>query len=245
MTYQQPVLPLLLLLALAVGVIPRRTSRGLHRLSVLAGLALFLWTWPPVAWLFSGSLEWWYHHGSFSREPGAIVVLGGTMEAREVGIDHRLARDTFVRCAYAAWLHRKWRRVPILVTGSVGIPGDATITNRMRTQLVADGVPEEMIWAEPRSTSTSENAVNSAKLLHEKGIRSVALVTEGIHMLRAEASFRKQGFEVQPAPCAFRATSTFGSNIGHWAPGARAIRDNEEALHEWVGMAYYWARGYI
>jgi uncharacterized SAM-binding protein YcdF (DUF218 family) len=236
MTYLQPVLPLLLLLSLTIGLLHRRTSRRLHLLSVFATLGLFLWAWPPVAWLFAGSLEWWYRPASFAGKPEAFVVLSGYVEGSETGVDHRLGRDTLVRCAYAAWLHRKWRWVPVVVTGN------RLITNLMRVQLAAQGVPEEMIWTEPQSTSTAENAIYSARLLREKNIRRIALVTEGFHMLRAEACFRKQGFEVQPAPCAFR-TLTFGESVSDWIPGAGAIRSNEEVAHEWVGMAYYWLRG--
>ena len=237
MTYLQPALPLLLLFSLAVGLI-RRRNRGLHILSVFASLGLLLWAWPPVAWLVTGSLEWWYRPGALAGEPQAIVVLSGGVEARETGLERRLARNSAVRCGYAGWLYRRWRQVPIVVSG------DRLTTSLMRAQLVADGVPEEMIWTEAQSTSTTEHAVQSAKLLHKKSVRRIALVTEGYHMPRSEACFRKQGFEVQPAPCAFR-TSSFGDTLEDWVPGTTAIRQNEQALHEWIGLAYYWLRGYI
>ena len=234
MTYLQVVLPLLLLVSLAA------IYRGHRALSILTSLGLLLWAWPPIAWLLSGSLEWWYRPDAPAQEPQAIVVLSGTIEGREPGLDHRLARDSAVRAGYAGWLHqRKWPRAPILVTGN-----DQT-TKYIQVQLARDGVPEELIWVEAESASTADNAYNCARLLREKGIHRIALVTEAYHMLRAEASFRKHGgLEVLPAPCGFR-TATFAEDMEDWVPNTTAIRKNEQAAHEWVGLAYYWLRSYI
>lgn len=238
MTYTQPVLPLLLLFSLAMHLMSAR-SRRRYLLSILASLALFLWAWPPVAWLLTGSLEWRYRPGVSGREPEAIVVLSGYVEGNEPGLGSRLGRDSAVRCGYASWLHRrKWSRTPIIVTG------DDRVTSLMRDQLVADGVPPELIWREGQSSSTFESALHTARLLREKSIRRIALVTEAFHMPRAEASFRKQGVEVDVAPCGFR-TPSFGGNLEDWIPGSGAIRGNDEMIHEFVGMGYYWLRGYI
>jgi uncharacterized SAM-binding protein YcdF (DUF218 family) len=239
MTYLQPVFPLLLLTSLAVCILPRRTSRGRRILPVLISLGLVLWAWPPTAWLLSGSLEWWYRPDVFSAEPQVIVVLSGSVEGRELGLDHRLGRDSAVRSGYASWLHhRKWRDIPILVTGN------RNSTKYIRAQLMTDGISQEMIWVEPQSASTADHAFYCARLLREKRIHKIALVTEAYHMLRSEACFRKQGFEVLPAPCAFR-SATFGDAIDDWVPNTSAVRSNEHVAHEWVGLAYYWLRGYI
>jgi uncharacterized SAM-binding protein YcdF (DUF218 family) len=239
MTYLQPLLPLLLLFSLTVSLM-RRHHPGLRNLSVLASLGLFVWAWPPSACLISGSLEWWYRPGpsAVGEEPQAIVVLSGGVEDPEPGVENRLARNSAVRCGYAGRLHRKWPKALIVVSG------DRATTALMRAQLAADGVPQEMIWTESQSSSTAEHALRCAELLHGKSVRRIALVTEAYHMPRSEACFRKQGFQVQPAPCAFR-TALFRGSIGDWVPGAAAIRQNEQAFHEWIGLAYYWLRGYI
>jgi uncharacterized SAM-binding protein YcdF (DUF218 family) len=237
MTYLQPFLPLLLLFSLAVSLM-RRHHPGRRNLSVLASLALFVWAWPPAAWLISGSLEWWYLPGTIGDDPQAIVVLSGGVEDPEPGVEHRLARNGAVRCGYAIWLYHKWPTAPIIASG------DRATTTLMRAQLIRGGVPEAMIWIESQSSSTAGHALQCAEMLHAKSIRRIALVTEAYHMPRSEACFRKQGFQVQPAPCAFR-TTLFRGSVADWIPGAAAIRQNEQAFHEWIGLAYYWLRGYI
>jgi uncharacterized SAM-binding protein YcdF (DUF218 family) len=237
MTYLQPLLPLLLLFSFVINLI-RGHHRRLDKLAILASLGLLLWAWPPSAWLTSGSLEWWYRPGAVGDEPQAIVVLSGGVEDPEPGVEHRLARNSAVRCGYAGWLHRRWPNTPIMVSG------DRATTGLMRAQLIAGGVPDAMIWIDSQSSSTAEHALRCAELLHGKSIRRIALVTEAYHMPRSEACFRKQGFAVHPAPCAFR-TARFRGWLGDWVPGAAAIRQNEQALHEWIGLAYYWFRGYI
>jgi uncharacterized SAM-binding protein YcdF (DUF218 family) len=238
MTYLQPILPLLLVLSLVLHLVRKRSSRRLHWFSLFSSVSLFLWAWPPAAWLLAGTLEWWYPPEAALKDPEAIVVLSGSIEGREVGLEHRLTHGSATRCAFGAWLHLRRYRVPVVITG------DQRITSLMRAQMIAHGVPEQMIWQEPQSSSTSDHAVNCAKLLTQKGIRRIALVTEAYHMLRSEASFRKQGLDVQPAPCGFR-TSDFGDTVSDWIPGSRAIRSNEEIAHEWVGLAYYWVRGRV
>jgi uncharacterized SAM-binding protein YcdF (DUF218 family) len=114
----------------------------------------------------------------------------------------------------------------------------------MRDSLRLEGVPDSMIWSEEKSHSTYQNALYSAQILREKGIHRIVLVTEAYHMLRAEKSFRKQGLEVVPAACGYRA---YGSRvyIDRLLPGWEPIAWNEDSLHEGVGLIWYWLHGWI
>ncbi len=60
-----------------------------------------------------------------------------------------------------------------------------------------------MIWIENGSRSTHENAMYGAEILRQHGISRIALVIDARSMARAEASFRKQGMTVVPAPFRF------------------------------------------
>src|SRR5207248_2407782 len=106
-------------------------------------------------------------------------------------------QETYERCEFAGWLYKNRQPLPVLASaGQAAIP--------MHELLRRAGVPEDMIWIEERSRSTHENAVYGAEILRQHGIHSIALVVEAQSMLRAEASFRKLGFEVLPAPSDFR-----------------------------------------
>ena len=124
--------------------------------------------------------------------------------------------------------------MPVVTSG--GRQGDRVMAEIMRDALVEEGVPREKIWLEGDSDSTQENAAFSAKLLLPRGIRRIVLVTEAYHMLRAERDFRREGFEVDPSPCAYRSAEFDRRWVG-WIPNARAITINENTLHEWLALA--------
>ena len=242
MTYLRPVLPFLLLLIL-LGF-SRSSSRFWRRTGILAGIALFLWAWPPFAWLLTGTLEWRYPATAFpAGEAEAIVVLsGGSYQGHPAHAKPLVALDTYLRCQHAAWLYNHWRKLPVVATG--GGWSDAAVSTIMRPVLENAGVPPAMISTEEQSTSTYENAYFTAALLRQRGLQKIALVTEAYHMLRSEQSFRKQGLDVLPAPSNYRAVP-FRFTLGNLLPSAKAILTNDDALHEWIGLLWYKASGKV
>ena len=212
---------------------------------MLAGvIGLFLLSWPPAAWLLSCALEGRYAPRAFPvGEADAIVVLSGNVQPPLPERPVPLAdRDTYERCHYAAWLYHNWRKLPVLACGGVGSHGGEAFSVTMRRLLDAEGVPASQIWIEDESRSTHENAVDAAALLRQKGISRVAVVTEACHMPRAASCFRKQGLHVVPAPCCF---FRLHPDWQQFVPGWRAIAQNELALHEIAGLAWYRMRGWI
>jgi uncharacterized SAM-binding protein YcdF (DUF218 family) len=87
----------------------------------------------------------------------------------------------------------------------------------MRDFLVDLGVSRTNILTEVRSTSTYENAVECARMLKERHITRLVLVTEANHMRRATARFAKCGVTVIPAPCDFKA-SKLEPRLGSYRP---------------------------
>ncbi len=245
MSYIQPGLSVVIVLLLIGAVGPARRRK---RMPLLAAGGLFVWSWFPVTVLTSATLERRYPEAAIPRQDAeAFVVLPAGVTTRAPtqpapGLDF----SSYLRVRYAAWLYRNWKPLPVLASGGTAGPSarPVAVSEVMKEALLANGVPPEMIWTETRSSSTYENAVYSARVLREKGIRRVALVTEGYHMPRAEGAFRKQGLEVVPAPCCFR--STWGPMTWRtWLPSADAILRNEDCLHEWVGLLWYWVSGKI
>jgi len=243
MTYIQPVL-LVSLLLIAAGLWAPRHG-WLRRAAIAAWIALFLWSWPPMVWLTSETLEWPYPvRLTPAEDADAIVVLSanvlpGNASHPEADAD----RNTYMRCRYAAWLYHHWRAVPIVATGGM-TEKDAVIARVMRHILESEGVPPDQIWTEEASLSTYENARNSAALLRAHGIQRIALVTEAYHMLRAEKSFRKQGLVVVPAAFNYR---TLNVRLAWRAfiPNAGQQILNDENLHEWIGLIWYRLSGKI
>jgi len=237
-TYTEPILAICFLLAVLGWV---RLRRGRYGALVAAFLLLFLASWPPADWLFSRPLEARYPIRPFASEPiEAIVVLAASVEPAHYERPFVLpGPGTVERCAYAAWIHQRLPNLPVLACGG-GTPLPAS--RAMAELLREKGIPESLIWTEERSTSTYQNALFGAQALKSHGIRRVALVVDAKSMPRAEACFRKQGITVAPAPSSF---TQLGRNTDDLLPGWSAIRRNEETLHETLGLAWYWLRGWI
>jgi uncharacterized SAM-binding protein YcdF (DUF218 family) len=243
MTYLQPVLSILIIL-IAIGLL-RSTVPRWRRIGIGAVAGLFLFSWTPFAALTSLTLEWRYPvETPPPQEVGAIVVLaGGTYPPDPSQREAAPTLDTYVRCQYAAWLHRNWRAVPVFASGGRS-PEQVLLSGVMRRVLEGEGVPPGQVFTEDRSTSTYTNATQTAAVLKDRGIRKIALVTEAFHMWRAELCFRKQGIQVVPAPCAFRGR-VFRPKWGDFIPGPKGMGWNGDVLHEWIGLPWYRISGKI
>jgi uncharacterized SAM-binding protein YcdF (DUF218 family) len=236
--YLEPGLTLVVVL-LATGLVARKlgAQKLAGRIFGTAAVFLLLWSWMPVAALGVWTLERDYPQAHLpGREAQAMVVLASSFYAPNPPQPRSVPGwGTYLRCRHAAWLYREGWIMPVVASG--GRYGDRVMAEIMRDALVAEGVPRERIWLEGDSDSTRENAAFSAKLLRPRGIRRILLVTEAYHMRRAERYFRKEGFEVEPAPCAYRSPE-FDGRWEEWVPNARAIAINEFTLHEWLASAW-------
>jgi len=248
MTYTQPLLLVFLVIA-TIGLwrIPR--SRG-RRLAIAGVAGTFLTSWPPADWLFSRLIEGQYPVRPFqpASQLQAIVVLGESVQPPLFEEPFPLAgSNTYRRCEYAAWIYRRYGPLPVLVSGGRVSQRDPTVSAVMRELLRRNGVPEGMIWTEDRSRSTHENAVYSTMILREHAVSRVALVVDANSMPRAAACFRKLRVDIMPAPCNFR-TLNFQALL-QWQdellPSWRAVRRNEDTLHEILGLVWYRFRGWI
>lgn len=207
-----------------------RKARAASLLLLAPFLAVLAYS-GPVAWLATRSLEVWSPPSSLAGvQAEAIVALSGpNMEAR---LEH------------AASLYKYWRPLPVLASVGRGSADRAVPSIPAHVVLAHYGVPPSNIWIEARSENTYEDTLYSADTLRRKGIRRIVLVTEAIHMLRAVKCFRRQGLEVTPAPSGYRAVR-FASARKDWLLSRANLTDTREALHEWIGLVWYLARGYI
>jgi len=252
-TYVQPLL-LTFLLITALGLFHLRKS-GRMLLPALGLVGLFLLAWPPAAWLFSRILDARYPERPFSpqtlsTQPAAqaIVLIASAVIPPQYGIPYAVPdKETFGRCEYAAWLYTHGQAntlrqpIPVLACGGPGAKGEPPASVTMRRLIQQAGVPDSMIWTEERSRSTHENAAFGAEILRKHGIGKIVLVTSAEDMLRAELCFQKEGLVVIPAPSSFHAAPTTDELMPSW----KAIDQNERTLHETLGLAWYWIRGWI
>jgi uncharacterized SAM-binding protein YcdF (DUF218 family) len=124
---------------------------------------------------------------------------------------------------------------PLIISGgnaAQGIP-----ESRVLRQLAIFGqVSPDQIITEERSTSTWDNATQTASLLLPKQ-PGIALVTSARHMKRAREAFERQGFDVCPVPVDFVYVPPGG--LGYLLPQSFALIKSEQAIHEWLGVLVY------
>ena len=114
--------------------------------------------------------------------------------------------------------------------GDVGCAGGPKL-------LVELGVDPARIVLEVKSRNTAENARFTAALVHPEPSQPWLIVTSAWHMPRAMGVFRKVGFDAIANPVAYRTPQ-------QWQPDpSRDLRVFEIAVHEWIGLAPYWATG--
>ena len=211
-------------------------------------LLLILASTRAVVYSALGSLEWAYPE-SYVRPEGAdaIVVLGGYLRPPTGTCPQaRLGADTLNRCLHAAELYSRGPHCLVVVSGGrMDAEGRGpTLAEAMADFLARCGVSPQDLLREGRSHSTRENAAETWKLLERRGIRRIVLVTDAIHLRRAEQCFRSQGFEVLPSGCDYRA-SEFEWSPANFLPSVWAAEDMQRVLHEWVGIVYYRVHGWI
>ena len=88
-------------------------------------------------------------------------------------------------------------------------------------------------WVEAQSRDTHENALLSAQLLREQNVARVLLVTDGVHMRRAQREFSAAGAHVIAAPTVL--PSLVVDNPIQLLPSVHALYKSHDALHEFAG----------
>lgn len=219
--------------------IKRRHRTGIAFLAI--GLLWLVACATPVftAWLDRG-LEYRYPQANAAAYPqvDAIVVIGGdnpSGEQQDWGDDEGPMAATRVGFGYLLY---KTGKAPIILL-SAGAGG----AQRMAAMLERQGVPSSALRIESRSSNTYENAIYSAPILANEKLRRILLVTSPIHMLRATASFRKQGLEVIPAPARNNLSGDKLAATDTWRPQRSVLWLSHHTLHEYIGLAVYLLSG--
>jgi uncharacterized SAM-binding protein YcdF (DUF218 family) len=131
-----------------------------------------------------------------------IIALGGTNYPS--------------RFAEAGRLARLYPKLKVLISDPTDVAGALA--------RLGGGIDPSRIIVETKSDNTYQNAIFCALLVHPKPRERWLLVTSALHMPRADASFRKAGFEVVAWPVYDEVTP------------ARMV---SSALHEWLGLVAY------
>jgi uncharacterized SAM-binding protein YcdF (DUF218 family) len=242
---------LLILLALFLG----RRARLRQAALILALLVLFIGGNRWVAMGLARSLERRVPPPAPMPAAEAIVVLGGGTESPDSPRPMTEINSAGDRVLYAAWLYQQGKAPVILASGG-SLDWElrhTTTAQDMEALLQLTGVPAEAIWTQSDSRNTYEDAFYSARLLKEKGIRRILLVTSAWHMPRSVRLFQAQGLEVVPASTDFQVTDADWRELTSadlrlqvlaFLPSADSRGMTTRMLKEYLGLLVYDLQGY-
>jgi uncharacterized SAM-binding protein YcdF (DUF218 family) len=119
---------------------------------------------------------------------------------------------------------------------------EALLARKFMSQM---GIAPERVTIEDKSRNTDENARFTAAIVHPQPSQRWIVVTSAFHMPRAMGLFEKAGFHPIAYPVAFRTRDRWPEDIRLSFEPVRNLRIFEIAVHEWIGLAAYWASGRI
>jgi uncharacterized SAM-binding protein YcdF (DUF218 family) len=222
------------------------------------GLALVLLLVGGNGWVamqITHSLERQYVPDAELPKAEAIVVLGGAIRPQFPPRPWVEVTEAGDRPLYAAQLYRQGKAPLVILSGGrISWQGGGPPESADMAKVVeAMGVPATAILQDPTSLNTHENAVNVKKILTERNIKQVLLVTSATHMPRSMQIFKKQGINVIAAPTDFlvaQQEQQDARNTTQWRtlaaiPEAENLAQLTRALKEYIGIFIYRLRGWL
>lgn len=249
----------LILFILCVTDALKRTWTFRSWMMLSAFLFLYLSGNFYIAHWISHSLESQHEPIAENAEADAIVIIGGALHPDLPPRQNVEVGEAGDRIFHGANLYNAGHAPMIIASGGwvtlYWDPGDyrseAAEMKRLLQQL---GVPENAILVEYQSQNTKENAEFTAAVASDHDVNTIILVTTARHMPRAAAVFEKEGFEVIPAPTDYFVTGdpditngNLGKNLTliNSVPQAKFLDVTTKSMKEYIGLVYYWLRGWV
>ena len=160
-----------------------------------------------------------------------VVFAGGVGESGEAGQGYK------ERIEYAVELYKTGYASHIVV--SSGYTYAIRETDLMKAWAISKGVPAEEVLIENEAGNTYENVKFTNAILERNGWRSVLVISSPYHMRRVFFVYNKigRGMEVHYTPVPYSRFYAHGKGM--------SFSQINGIMHEYLGILYYWWKGYI
>lgn len=159
------------------------------------GPSLLLWTWRLLvlllAWLL-GVIAWifWVGERDQASNADAIIVLGAA------AYDAKPSPVFQERIRHGLDLYRAGYAPLLIFTGGYGGSGARFSESQVaRRYALREGIPDDAILIETASRNTEQNLVEARRLMEQRGLHRVIIVSDPLHMARALRLSRALGIE--------------------------------------------------
>lgn len=200
---------------------------------------LFLWGiifYTPLMWFVAEPLK-------ISQAPekaDAIVVFAGG-----VGESGKAGQGYEERVEYAVELYKKGYASNIIFSsGFVYLFKEPEL---MKVLAVSLGVPESAIFLEDKASNTYENVKFTNEILSSKNFNKIILISSPYHMRRAYLVFHKANKKLSVIYSPIPKSLFYSQNPAHTKlKSFKKITFTQirAIIHEYLGIAYYWFKGW-
>lgn len=145
----------------------------IKKITILVGVFLLFLYFVPLALVISNQ------NSSINGSIDYLIVLGAKVNGRypSAALQYRLDE--------AITLYNENPKLNIIVTGGQGIDEEFTEASIMKEYLIKNGVAQDNIIIEDKSTTTFENIYNTKTIIGSSDVK-VGVVTNGFHIYRAK-----------------------------------------------------------
>jgi uncharacterized SAM-binding protein YcdF (DUF218 family) len=216
----------------------RVVHRKVFRLGTVVLAIYLLLFYTPLVWFMASPLK-------ISQSPqkvDAIVVFAGG-----VGESGKAGQGYEERVQYATELYKQGYAGHLIFSSGYIYAFKEPVV--MKALAISLGVPEETIILEDKAKNTYENIKFAKDILDKNNWNNVLLVSSPYHMRRASLVFDKIAKDTKvtytPIP-----NSLFYSHPDKDVYGRRVwkrinLQQIKGIFHEYLGILYYWWKGYI
>ncbi|MBI3584506.1 MAG: YdcF family protein [Nitrospinae bacterium] len=215
----------------------RHSRNRVSKIAITFAVLYVLIFYSPFVWYIAEPLK-------IIQQPikaDAIVVFGGG--AGESGVPGQGYEE---RVTHAVDLFKKgYAEHIIFSSGYTNVMREPDV---MKALAISLGVPYDSIITDVNSSNTYKNAINVKEILKEKGWNKVLLVSSPYHMRRVSLVFSKNAKDIDvvytPTPNSQFYSYDIDSESGYFFRRT-TIKQLEGFKHEYLGIIYYWWKGYI
>jgi uncharacterized SAM-binding protein YcdF (DUF218 family) len=178
--------------------------------------------------------------------PEGIIVLGGAInDPASAARGQTVFDEGGERLTEAVVLAKRYPQARVVYTsGSASFTPEASTEALQARKLMSQmGIAPDRITLEDKSRNTDENARFTAAIVHPQPSQHWFIVTSAFHMPRAMGIFEKAGFNPIAYPVSFYTLGPGTGSLRLSFRSERNLRVFETAVHEWIGLAAYWASG--